>query len=85
MSGFYNFLLLISVGFPILLFFLLGDPYKRGFFCDDETLKHPFHDSTVRNWMLYFIGVVIPVGVVSERAEWGGCLMDSQKLCQAAV
>lgn len=60
-----------AVGFPILLFFLLGDPYKRGFFCDDESLMHPFKDSTVRNWMLYIIGLVIPVGVVSgvER-EW---------------
>ncbi|KPU76359.1 uncharacterized protein Dana_GF13080, isoform C [Drosophila ananassae] len=57
-------LILLCVGFPILLFFLLGEPYKRGFFCDDESLKHPFHDSTVRNWMLYFIGVIIPVGVM---------------------
>ncbi|XP_017024890.1 putative phosphatidate phosphatase isoform X2 [Drosophila kikkawai] len=59
-----DILILLCVGFPILIFFLLGDPYKRGFFCDDESLKHPFHDSTVRNWMLYFIGVVIPVGVI---------------------
>ncbi|XP_017066239.1 putative phosphatidate phosphatase isoform X2 [Drosophila eugracilis] len=59
-----DILILLCVGFPILLFFLLGDPYKRGFFCDDESLKHPFHDSTVRNWMLYFIGAVIPVGVI---------------------
>ncbi|XP_023037795.1 putative phosphatidate phosphatase isoform X2 [Drosophila willistoni] len=59
-----DILILLCVGFPILLFFLLGDPYKRGFFCDDESLKHPFHDSTVRNWMLYIIGLVIPVGVI---------------------
>ncbi|KAH8272944.1 hypothetical protein KR018_011893, partial [Drosophila ironensis] len=59
-----DILILLCVGFPILLFFLLGDPYKRGFFCDDESLRHPFHDSTVRNWMLYFIGVIIPVGVI---------------------
>ncbi|KAH8291400.1 hypothetical protein KR054_011213, partial [Drosophila jambulina] len=59
-----DILILLCVGFPILIFFVLGDPYKRGFFCDDESLKHPFHDSTVRNWMLYFIGVVIPVGVI---------------------
>ncbi|KAH8275625.1 hypothetical protein KR026_011869, partial [Drosophila bipectinata] len=59
-----DILILLCVGFPILLFFVLGTPYKRGFFCDDESLKHPFHDSTVRNWMLYFIGVIIPVGVI---------------------
>ncbi|XP_055921774.1 putative phosphatidate phosphatase isoform X2 [Eupeodes corollae] len=59
-----DLLILMCVGFPILLFFLLGDPYKRGFFCDDESLMHPFHESTVKSWMLYIIGLVIPVGIV---------------------
>lgn len=58
-------LILMCVGFPILLFFLLGDPYKRGFFCDDESLMHPFHESTVKSWMLYIIGLVLPVGIVA--------------------
>ncbi|KAH8391133.1 hypothetical protein KR215_007560, partial [Drosophila sulfurigaster] len=56
--------ILLCAGFPILLFYLLGSSYKRGFFCDDESLMHPFKESTVKNWMLYFIGLVIPVGVV---------------------
>lgn len=59
-------LLPFAVGFPILFFKLLGEPYKRGFFCDDESLMHPFKESTVRNWMLYIIGLVIPVSVVSR-------------------
>ncbi|XP_030381933.1 putative phosphatidate phosphatase isoform X2 [Scaptodrosophila lebanonensis] len=63
-----DIIILLCVGFPILLFFLLGDPYKRGFFCDDESLKHPFKESTVRNWMLYIIGLVIP-GVVFLTVE----------------
>ncbi|KAH8370909.1 hypothetical protein KR093_005519, partial [Drosophila rubida] len=56
--------ILLCAGFPILLFYLLGSSYKRGFFCDDESLMHPFKESTVKNWMLYFIGLVIPVGVM---------------------
>ncbi|XP_020798958.1 putative phosphatidate phosphatase isoform X3 [Drosophila serrata] len=71
-----DILILLCVGFPILIFYLLGDPYKRGFFCDDESLKHPFHDSTVRNWMLYFIGVVIPVGVVCQPVMPDGSTCD---------
>ncbi|XP_053676733.1 putative phosphatidate phosphatase isoform X1 [Anopheles nili] len=58
-----DFLILCCVGFPILIFFLAGDPFKRGFFCDDESLMHPFHDSTVTNWMLYIIGIALPVVV----------------------
>lgn len=54
-------ILLCFVGFPILFFFLWGTPYKRGFFCDDESLKHPFKDSTVKSYMLYLYGIVLPV------------------------
>lgn len=56
-----DFLLLVVVGFPILCFFLWGEPYQRGFFCDDESLKHPFHESTVRNYMLYIFGLGLPI------------------------
>ncbi|XP_065368029.1 putative phosphatidate phosphatase isoform X2 [Calliphora vicina] len=57
-------LILLCVGFPILCFFLWGDSYKRGFFCDDESLMHPFKESTVKSWMLYIIGLVLPIGVI---------------------
>lgn len=64
---FFVLLFWFSVGLPILAFFLWGDPYKRGFFCDDESLKHPYHDSTVRNWMLYLTGLILPIGLVSIK------------------
>lgn len=60
----FDFLILCCVGFPILIFFVAGDPFKRGFFCDDESLMHPFHDSTVTNWMLYIIGLALPIIVI---------------------
>nr|XP_029728905.1 putative phosphatidate phosphatase [Aedes albopictus] len=59
-----DFVILCFVGFPILIFFLIGQPYERGFFCDDESLMHPFHDSTVTNWMLYIIGIAVPIIVI---------------------
>lgn len=59
-----DFVILCCVGFPILIFFLAGQPYERGFFCDDESLMHPFHDSTVTNWMLYIIGIAVPILVI---------------------
>uniref|UniRef100_A0A1B0DB46 Phosphatidic acid phosphatase type 2/haloperoxidase domain-containing protein n=1 Tax=Phlebotomus papatasi TaxID=29031 RepID=A0A1B0DB46_PHLPP len=69
-----DFLLLFCVGFPILIFFLWGEPYQRGFFCDDESLRHPFHESTVRNWMLYIIGLILPISVfyLQARMTWSG-------------
>ncbi|KAG5879977.1 putative phosphatidate phosphatase, partial [Gonioctena quinquepunctata] len=43
-------------GWPILFLFLWGSAYKRGFFCDDESLRHPFIESTVPSWSLYLTG-----------------------------
>lgn len=57
--------LFVTVGFLILVFYLWGTPYKRGFFCDDESLKHPYKDSTVTNVMLYIVGLGLPVLTVS--------------------
>ncbi|XP_059224494.1 putative phosphatidate phosphatase isoform X1 [Stomoxys calcitrans] len=57
-------LILICVLFPILCFFLWGESYKRGFFCDDESLMHPYKDSTINNFWLYMIGLVLPVIVI---------------------
>ena len=37
-----------------------GDPYYRGFFCDDETLRHPYRDSTVPTWALVIASYGLP-------------------------
>ncbi|XP_053638227.1 putative phosphatidate phosphatase isoform X2 [Cherax quadricarinatus] len=53
-------LLLSIVAIPILLFFLLGKPYERGFNCDDESLRYPYKDSTVSTGVLYVVGMFLP-------------------------
>lgn len=52
-----DFFLLMCVGWPILFLFLWGQAYERGFFCDDESLRHPYHDSTVPSIYLYIFGI----------------------------
>ncbi|KAL3841515.1 hypothetical protein ACJMK2_019649 [Sinanodonta woodiana] len=51
-------------GICLLMFRLYGDPFKRGFFCDDESLKHPFKDSTVTSFTLYFVGFSVPIAIM---------------------
>ena len=46
-------LLVVTIlGYPMLhiYVFLKGhvEPYGRGFFCDDENLKHPFKEEEIR-------------------------------------
>ncbi|KAH8034832.1 hypothetical protein HPB51_003119 [Rhipicephalus microplus] len=59
-----HFVCLCAVGIPVLILFLAGKPFKRGFFCDDESLRYPYRDSTVTSPMLYAYGILIPITVV---------------------
>ncbi|XP_014203816.1 putative phosphatidate phosphatase isoform X2 [Copidosoma floridanum] len=59
-----DFVCLFVVGMAVLGFYLFGRPYKRGFFCNDESLQHPYLDSTVTNFMLYIVGLLLPTLVI---------------------
>nr|XP_033787157.1 phospholipid phosphatase 1 isoform X1 [Geotrypetes seraphini] len=36
-------------------------PYQRGFFCNDDSIKYPFHESTVTSTVLYTVGLTLPI------------------------
>ena len=38
---------------------------KRGFFCDDQTIRYPYFHSTIPTWLLVILFIVIPdIGVI---------------------
>ncbi|XP_054706124.1 putative phosphatidate phosphatase [Uloborus diversus] len=59
-----DFVLLLTVGIPVLIFHLYGKPTLRGFNCDDDSIRYPFHESTITNNVLYVVGVFLPVGLI---------------------
>lgn len=65
-----HFLPLISPstgGLPLAAF-NLGKvrPYQRGFFCSDDSIRYPFHNSTVTSTVLYSVGLTLPISCVSR-------------------
>ncbi|XP_075303461.1 phospholipid phosphatase 1 isoform X1 [Opisthocomus hoazin] len=36
-------------------------PYQRGFFCNDDSIKYPFHESTITSTVLYTVGFTLPI------------------------
>ena len=42
-------------------------PNRRGFFLNDESISHPYRPSSVPDYMLYTIGFLVPVSVVSQN------------------
>lgn len=57
-------IVIAAVALPLLGFRLFVNPSTRGFFCNDETIRYPYHDSTVSNIALYIVGFGLPVAVM---------------------
>ncbi|XP_016927788.2 putative phosphatidate phosphatase [Drosophila suzukii] len=56
--------LLSCVGLPMLGFSLYGEAFKRGFFCNDSSLRHPYKESTMPSWILYLMCGALPFSVM---------------------
>ncbi|KAM9735614.1 phospholipid phosphatase 1 isoform 1-T1 [Menidia menidia] len=63
---------LVLGGLPLAAF-NLGKvrPYQRGFFCSDDSIRYPFHHSTVTSTVLYTVGFSLPIGCMI----FGECLL----------
>ncbi|KFM70012.1 putative phosphatidate phosphatase, partial [Stegodyphus mimosarum] len=60
-----DFILLLVVSVPILLFYGVLTPYKRGYFCDDDSIRYPYKESTISDRILYTIGTSVGVIVIA--------------------
>lgn len=45
---------------PVVSLFFAGKPYRRGFNCDDESIRYPFRESTVSTAVLVTYCLMIP-------------------------
>uniref|UniRef100_A0A914I1P9 Phosphatidic acid phosphatase type 2/haloperoxidase domain-containing protein n=1 Tax=Globodera rostochiensis TaxID=31243 RepID=A0A914I1P9_GLORO len=55
-----DFFVILCLAVPLLIFHEWVTPYKRGFYCDDESIRYPYRPSTVSRQMLIVIGIMIP-------------------------
>ncbi|KAL3868278.1 hypothetical protein ACJMK2_041105 [Sinanodonta woodiana] len=42
----------LAIGLPALVLYIMGTPYKAGFFCDDTSLKYPYKQNTISDALL---------------------------------
>uniref|UniRef100_A0A3P9LPS9 Phospholipid phosphatase 1 n=1 Tax=Oryzias latipes TaxID=8090 RepID=A0A3P9LPS9_ORYLA len=53
---------LLLVGLPFFILNIQRNPYKRGFFCNDESIRYPFKGDTIPDVLLG--GVMIPFTII---------------------
>ncbi|XP_067105986.1 phospholipid phosphatase 1 isoform X2 [Osmerus mordax] len=70
---------LVLAGLPFAILTLQHDPFRRGFFCNDDSIKYPLKDDTITYQLLG--GVMIPVTVLTMIA--GECLSVHLKRIQS--
>ena len=60
-----DFICIAIVATPCLLLNLVGEPYMRGFFCNDESIRHPYRDSSVPTWALILVSYSLPAIIIA--------------------
>lgn len=55
-----------EVAIPVLLIDRLAVPFHRGFFCDDQSLMHPYKADTVPLWLLIIVAIGLPLITVRK-------------------
>ena len=63
----------ILVALPTIIFKFGGiEPTQRGFFCDDTSIRYPYHPSTISTVVLVLVGLFTNGVVVSRRCDCFG-------------
>ena len=58
-----------------------GVSYKRGFFCDDNSIRLPYKPGTVPSYALIIIAGLLPVMIVSQYSNWPQVISNLWLLC----
>ncbi|XP_041666584.1 phospholipid phosphatase 1 isoform X2 [Cheilinus undulatus] len=54
---------LVLVGLPFVILTVRHSPYRRGFYCNDDSIKYPYKEDTISYQLLG--GVMIPVTILT--------------------
>uniref|UniRef100_A0A3Q3VMY1 Phosphatidic acid phosphatase type 2/haloperoxidase domain-containing protein n=1 Tax=Mola mola TaxID=94237 RepID=A0A3Q3VMY1_MOLML len=60
-----------SSGLPFVILNVRHTPFRRGFFCNDDSIKYPYKEDTISHQLLG--GVMIPVSILTMI--FGECLL----------
>ncbi|ROL53693.1 Phospholipid phosphatase 1 [Anabarilius grahami] len=62
----------LLAGLPFAVLNIQHTPFKRGFFCSDDTIKYPFKEDTISYQLL--MGIMIPFALLLASIIFGECL-----------
>ncbi|XP_044514605.1 phospholipid phosphatase 2 [Gracilinanus agilis] len=56
---------LVVAALPFAILTLVNSPYKRGFYCNDDTIRYPYRPDTITHGLLAGVTITVSVLIVS--------------------
>lgn len=66
-----------AASLPFIVLTLVNSPYKRGFYCDDNSIRYPYKPDTITHGAMAGVTIPCTVGIVSGGE--GGIQGDTTK------
>ncbi|XP_043821114.1 phospholipid phosphatase 2 [Dromiciops gliroides] len=57
---------LVVAALPFIILTLVNSPYKRGFYCSDDTIRYPYRPDTITHGLLAGVTITVSVIIVSS-------------------
>ncbi|XP_020864676.1 phospholipid phosphatase 2 [Phascolarctos cinereus] len=57
---------LVVASLPLIILTLVNSPYKRGFYCSDDTIRYPYRPDTITHGLLAGVTITVSVIIVSS-------------------
>lgn len=55
---------ILIVLIPFVVFVTVVEPYRRGYFCDDNTIRYPYKEDTITILTVALVGILLPTSVI---------------------
>lgn len=59
--------LCLAASLPFVILTLVNSPYKRGFYCNDDSIRYPYKADTITHGLMAGITITCTVAIVRKR------------------
>lgn len=61
-----------TASLPFVILTLVNAPYKRGFYCGDDSIRYPYRPDTITHGLMAGVIITATVILVRQRSAWVG-------------
>lgn len=71
-----------TASLPFIILTLVNTPYKRGFYCGDDSIRYPYRPDTITHGLMAGVIITATVVLVRQKRAWVG---DGPPACKMGM